>query len=242
MTPRTALAILTYVDRDRPPAVRRRLRDALASLERTGYRGAALVVDDGSTCAEHLAHLDLLASSGRYEVIRRPANGGVSRAKNTALRALADHDFDVAFLAEDDILFRDGWDLAYTAAMSRSGIQHFSWYVHDPANQVVACNGSLVTATSGLLGLLLTMTREVLTRVGGFKVLPHRYGYEHIQWTYRAILAGLAPFPCDIVDSHRYIGRSALPPSLDPEEVQAGTAENRPQGHVIDRLFEPFEE
>jgi glycosyltransferase involved in cell wall biosynthesis len=242
MSTPTALVILTYVDRLRPPLVRRRLRDALASLERTCYHDPVIIVDDGSNCEKHLRYLDRLARAGRYEVIRRPANGGPSRAKNTSLRVLAHRNVEIGFLAEDDILFHDGWDQAYVAAMRSSGIQHFSWFVHDPTDLVVACNGCLVTATSGLLGLLLSLTQEVLNRVGGFKILPHRYGYEHIQWTYRNILAGLAPFPCDIVDSHKYIEQNALPSSFGPEDVQAGTLLNRPKGWVIDRLFEPLED
>jgi hypothetical protein len=88
----------------------------------------------------------------------------------------------------------------------------------------------------------MTVTREVFARVGGFKVLPHRYGYEHIQWTFRNVLAGLAPFPCDIVGSHRYIERCGLPSSLHADDVQVGTARNRAEGYAIDRLFELFEE
>jgi glycosyltransferase involved in cell wall biosynthesis len=242
MSEQTALVILTYVDRTRPPLVRRRLRRAVTSLGRTSYAGTVIIVDDGSNCERHLRYLGQLERSGGIQVIRRPVNGGISRAKNTCLRALAQQDVDIGFLAEDDIVFHDGWDDAYVRAISGSGIHHFSWYVHQPDDPVVACNGHLVTATSGLLGLLLTCTRDVLTRVGGFKVLPHRYGYEHIHWTYRNILAGLAPCPCDIAGSHRYIGRSSLPSSCDAAEVQAGTALNRSDGYKIDRLFEPFEE
>lgn len=242
MSARTVLTILTYVDRNRPEGVRRRLPDALASLRRTSYRDPVVIVDDGSTCAEHLRYLDELAAEDRYELIRRQANGGISRAKNTCLRAIAQRDVDVGFLAEDDILFHEGWHEAYIAAMRRSAIQHFSWNPAGPYDRVVACNGSLVTATCGIVGLLLTCTREVLARVGGFKILPHRYGYEHIQWTYRNILAGFAPFPCDLVDSQRFIERNTLPSSVSEAEAEAGTAQNRPEGFVIDRLIEAFEE
>ena len=242
MSPPTSLVLLTYVDSQRPIAVQQRLPDAIASLEQTRYRGPVMIVDDGSNCEKHMRFLDHLEASGRYEVIRRPVNGGISRAKNTCLRLLAESGAEVGFLAEDDILFHEGWDEAYVTSMQRSGIQHFSWYVQDPSDQIVACNGALVSASSGLLGLLLTMTREVLARVGGFKIFPHRYGYEHIQWTYRNVLAGLAPFPCDIAESHRYIGRNVLPSSVDDNEVQIGTEVNRPLGYVIERLFEPFEE
>jgi glycosyltransferase involved in cell wall biosynthesis len=195
MSRRTALVILSYVDRNRPPAVRQRLRDAIESLNRTSYQDPVFIVDDGSNCDEHLRYLDELAASGRFVVVRRQSNGGISRAKNTGLRILAESRVEIGFLAEDDILFHEGWDEAYSTAMKQSGIQHFSWYEHHPDDNVVACNGCLVTYTSGLLGLLLTMTPQVLAQIGGFKVLPHRYGYEHIQWTYRNILGGVCPFP-----------------------------------------------
>lgn len=242
MSATTALAILTYVDRARPSTVRQRLSDAIESLDRTSYRVPVIIVDDGSTCERHLKYLDLLHNTGRYEIVRRTTNGGISRAKNTCLRILASRGIEFGFLAEDDILFHDGWDRAYIDAMNRSGIRHFSWYPHNPNDRVVACNGCLVTATSGLLGLLLSMTNEVLQRVGGFKILPHNYGYEHIQWTYRNILAQLAPFPCDIFESHKYIGRNVLPSSVDEQEALAGAQRNRQSGYVIDRLFEPLEE
>jgi glycosyltransferase involved in cell wall biosynthesis len=239
---RTALAILTYVDHARPSSVRRRLPDAIASLEKTSYSDKVLIVDDGSTCREHLHYLDCLERDGRYEVIRRPVNGGISRAKNTCLRVIAERNVDVGFLAEDDILFREGWDRAYAEAMDLSAIQHFSWYLPDAGGRAIACNGTLVTATSGLLGLLMTFTPNVLTRIGGFKILPHRYGYEHIQWTYRAILAGFAPFPADVIDSHRFIERNSHPSSISPEEIQVGIQENVGPGYVIDRLFESLVE
>lgn len=241
MSARTALTILTYVDRHRPEGVRRRLPDAIASLRRTSYGDPVTIVDDGSTCAEHLSYLSELAAEG-YEVVRRPTNGGISRAKNTCLRALAQREADVGFLAEDDILFHEGWNEAYLAAMRRSAIQHFSWNPASPYDRVVACNGSLVTATCGMVGVLLTCTREILARVGGFKILPHRYGYEHVQWTYRNILAGFAPFPCDIVESQRFIERNTLPSSVSEAEAEAGANQNRPGGYVIDRLFEALEE
>jgi len=239
---RTALAILTYVDRTRPSGVGRRLPDAIASLEKASYGGTVLIVDDGSTCEEHLSYLDCLERDGRYEVIRRPVNGGISRAKNTCLRAIAERNVQIGFLAEDDILFRNGWDEAYAEAMQRSAIQHFSWYLPGASSQTIACNGGLVSATSGLLGLLMTFTPEVLSRIGGFKILPHRYGYEHIQWTYRAILAGFAPFPADIVDSSRFIERNTHPSTIDPDEIEIGIQENFAPGYVIDHLFESLEE
>ena len=57
MNPRTALAIVTFVDASRPPEVGLRLREAIASLEKTSYAGPVILVDDGSTSDEHKAYL-----------------------------------------------------------------------------------------------------------------------------------------------------------------------------------------
>lgn len=241
MKPRTALAILTYVDAARPAAVGQRLPEAIASLERTSYRDPVFVVDDGSTCSDHLEYLSSL-DNARYTVVRRPVNGGISRAKNTCLRLLAQTGAEILFLAEDDILFHEGWQGAYGEAMRRSAIHHFSWYEAAPGNLIMACNGFLVTMTAGLLGLLMTFTQEAVRRVGGFKVLPHRYGFEHINWTYRAIHAGLAPFGADIYRSSRYVQRSDRPSSLDVSEILTGAEANRAPGYEITRLYEPLEE
>jgi len=242
MNPPTALAILTYVDASRPSDVGRRLPDAIASLEATNYGGPVFVVDDGSTCANHLAYLRTLERSGRYVVIYRPENGGISRAKNTCLRAIMDAGAEIGFLVEDDILFAEGWDSAYVDAMRRSRIRHFSWYLPEEANRVVACNEEVVTITAGLLGLLATFTREVVETVGGFKVLPHRYGFEHINWTYRIVHAGLAPFPADIFNSSRFVRRNSLPSSLEEAEIRAGAEANRIPGYELKRIHEPLSE
>jgi hypothetical protein len=89
---------------------------AVATLERTNYAGPVTIVDDASSCKQHMRYLDQLERSRGYRVIRRPVNGGISRAKNTCLRALAELDVDIGFLAEDDIVFYDGWDEAYVRA------------------------------------------------------------------------------------------------------------------------------
>lgn len=242
MKPSTALAIVTFVDARRPNAVGQRLPEALASLETTSYSDPVMIVDDGSSCERHLAYLSELERTSRYRIIRRPENGGISRAKNTCLRAIAETDAEIGFLAEDDIIFAEGWDGTYVDAMRQSGIQHLSWYLPDPGNRIVACNGGLITATSGLLGLLMTFTRDVVETIGGFKIFPHRYGYEHINWTYRAIRAGFAPFCADVCESSRVVQRNTHPSSMDDAEIQAGAAANRELCYEFSRVHEELQE
>jgi glycosyltransferase involved in cell wall biosynthesis len=208
----TALAILTFVPAGASPGVRRRLPAALASLNESGYSGPVYVVDDGSTDDEHLVYLESLSPS--ITVVRRPENGGISRAKNTCLRVLADMGVDVGFLAEDDIAFFPGWFEAYVTAHHATGIHHFSWaWDQDPSGQmnkeIRQICGYPVLATTLVNGVFLSFTPAVMQQVGGFKILPAVWGHEHTHWTKRIILAGLAPFFADIVDSNYYLGLNA---------------------------------
>jgi glycosyltransferase involved in cell wall biosynthesis len=204
----TALALLTFVPASAPPGVRRRLPAAISSLEKSDYCGPAYVVDDGSTDSDHLDYLASLSPS--ITVVRRQENGGISRAKNTCLRILADIGIDIGFIAEDDIAFFPGWFAAYRAAHEATGIHHFSWaWDQDPSGQmrkeIHDVRGYPVVATTRVNGVFLSFTPSVLQKVGGFKILPAVWGHEHTQWTKRIVKAGLTPFFADIVDSNCYL-------------------------------------
>lgn len=203
-----ALTILTHVAADSSPGVRQRLPAAIESLRRSQYAGPVYIVDDGSTDPEHLAYLDSLpVAMHRSQECR-----GIARAKNTCLKILKESGCDVGFIAEDDIEFRPGWDAAYLKAHEATGIHHFSWAWNDcrPWGEMWKChrwvNGHEIAETSLLNGVLLSLTPAVLNAVGGFKVMPAKWGHEHTNWTRRIITAGLAPYFCDVVDSNRLIG------------------------------------
>jgi GT2 family glycosyltransferase len=241
MTP-TALAIVTYADNDRPPEVADRLPRTIASLERTGYRGPVFIVDDGSVNVRQLDYLAFLERETGYTVVRRPANGGISRAKNTALRVIMETGAATGFLAEDDILFQEGWDAAYLEAMSRTTIPHFSWWIDHPENREVDFRGFRVVRTAALLGQFLTFTRDVVERVGGFKVLPRRYGFEHVHWTQRIVHAGLCPFWADVVNSGRFIQLGAHPSTLSEEEKRECIRENSACVNDVSVINQPLHE
>lgn len=209
MTLRTALTILTYVPANSKPGLRRRLPAALASLQKSGYTGPIFVVDDGSTDAQHLAFLTNLDS--RISVVLRKHNGGISRAKNTCLRLLSESDCEIGFIAEDDAEFCSGWFGAYCRAHAATGIHHFSWaWDDDPSGGMKkmirdACGFAFVETTL-VNGVFLSLTPDVINKVGGFKILPAFWGHEHTNWTRRIIKAGLAPFFADVADSNDYVG------------------------------------
>ena len=63
-----------------------------------------------------------------------------------------------------------------------------------------------VAQCTHLNGVLLSFTPAVLTKVGGFKIMPAKWGHEHVNWTIRIRKAGLTPFWADVVDSNNFIG------------------------------------
>lgn len=240
-----ALSILTYVPYNAHPDVVRRLPAALSSLDRSGYPGRVYVVDDGSTDPDHLRILDHV--DGRFEVVHRRENGGVCRAKNTCIRVLLDAGVDVGFLAEDDVDFRPGWWERYLAAHRATGIEHFSWaWDDDPSGRMRksmrVVNGFPVVKSSLVNGVLLTFTRNMIEEIGGFRILPGKWGHTHTNWTRRAVAAGLAPWFADVVDSNDVVGvnRYGLHSAVSNEDKARWEHENRPASLELSRLYEPL--
>lgn len=245
-----ALAILTYVPAGRSVNLRKRLPWALKSLEASGYPGPVFIVDDGSTDRRHLATLKRLETfGGRFRVVRRLQNGGVSRAKNTCLRLLAETACHIGFIAEDDVEFHSGWHCSYLAAHAATGIEHFSWaWDRDPSGKMRksrrTIGGHGVVQSSRLNGALLTFTPRVIERVGGFRLLPGKWGHEHSNWTRRIVMAGLAPFFADVVASNRLIGISPYGrcSAVRAASREAWERENYAPAHDLSRIHFPLAE
>lgn len=239
-----ALAILTYVPDEASQRLRERLPEAICSLESSGYTGPVLIVDDGSNDKAHLEYLSEL--SKRYRIIQRNNNGGISRAKNTCIRALMEHGVDVGFIAEDDIRFHNGWSEAYLKAHKMSGIHHFSWAWDRPRMRKSRkkINGFDVVSTSGLNGVFLTFTPEVIRQVGGFRILPGKWGYTHVNWTRRIIRKRLSPFQADIVNSNRFLTVNSFADvsTVSDERKRALMSKNRRPANDMRKVYAPLTE
>lgn len=241
------LAISTYVRRDSPAAVRFRLPETLRTLRQSNYPGRVVVVDDGSNCPNH--HEFLAGLAAQYKVLFREENGGVARAKNTSIRALMDEPIDVGFLADDDVEFRQGWWEKYLEAHEMTRIHHFSWSTDvgpgAKTKQDYFVDGYRIAQTRHLNGPLLTFTAKVIEQVGGFRILPGKWGYTHVHWTRRIVAARLAPCWCDIADSNQYVqlNRFGLAASSvsDRDKVVWSRA-NRGPARDLSRIHYPLEE
>ena len=102
-------------------------------------------------------------------MIRRATNGGISQAKNTCLRALLGERAEAGFLAEDDILFAEGWADAYP---KRCNAREFSISAGTRPMTPTAWSSATrlwSAATAGLWALMSFYAPEVIAIVGGFK-------------------------------------------------------------------------
>lgn len=117
---------------------------------------------------------------------------GVASAKNECLRELKDCDY--VFLFDDDCFpIKEGWAQMFIDAHNATGCHHFS-YLHDylhirKVNQLD--NG--VSYYNNSAGCMMFLTKDVIERVGAFNEAFGLYGYEHVEYSVRCKLAGLAP-------------------------------------------------
>jgi hypothetical protein len=65
-------------------------------------------------------------------------------------------------------------------------------------------NVKLLKSTQ-LNGCFMTLTREMVEKIGYYKILPNRYGHEHTEYTLRAIREGFASGFMDLDGSDTYI-------------------------------------
>lgn len=176
-------------------------------IETTKGRSSLLIVDDKSQ-PEYQDFLVSLTAMllDRVSILMRPKNGGVSRCKNSCLKVFLDGDYDHLFLADHDIVFKKpGWQEHYISTSSITGIQMFSYFVGNGPKFDFNYSHHIVSNSPWLNGCLLYMTRKVVSSIGGMNVLPQKWGHEHTLYTYRAIIAGYAPFTADVARSEDYL-------------------------------------
>ena len=173
------LTVLTCVPAN-APKMRQRLPHLMETLQRSGFPGKVVIVDDGSKDPQHSEHLDAFEQEG-VRVVRRPKRGGISKAKNTCLRVLRNSGFSFGFIMEDDAEVSPGWWQPYVQAHKKTGIHHFSWagdrYFSNMRKLVRTVRKGQVVKCSRLNGVLLTVTPQQIAKIGGFKVLPRMWGF-----------------------------------------------------------------
>jgi GT2 family glycosyltransferase len=150
--------------------------------------------------------------------IYHETNKGVATTKNDAMKDLLNKDCDYIFLIEDDIIIKDpNVFQAYIDLHKVSGVHHFNFGYHGPANKRfgqptprLAINyGELskIALNQHCVGAFSFYTRECLEKVGMMDETFHNV-WEHVDHTLRIIKADMHPpfwWFADLANSPDYL-------------------------------------
>ena len=165
----------------------------IESIKRSWY-DELVTIDDGRK--EHV-----LAPKGHY--IMTEGGVGVGKAKNKALQYLLDKGCDYIILVEDDMKFTDNIFKAYIDAYKKTGIHHFMFAYHGPANKAGVSYGKPVPRTiidygnikialnQHCVGAVTFYTRASLEKVGLYDE-NFTNAFEHVDHSYQLAKEGFS--------------------------------------------------
>jgi GT2 family glycosyltransferase len=201
------------------------------------------VVNDGADFDK----LDLtkLQNEKKFDYIHNKTNIGVGKSKNLLFRSLLKADCEHIFLVEDDIVIKNYSVFEkYIDARNITGIQHFNFGYHGPANKAGISGGKpeprfvvdygdvQIAINQHSVGAFCYYTREVLEKVGLIDEDFHN-AFEHVEHDYRIAKGGYCTpywnWP-DLANSMDYLDEiecseksSAIRPRKDwQENIQKG--------------------
>ncbi|NBP00768.1 MAG: glycosyltransferase family 2 protein [Proteobacteria bacterium] len=175
-----------------------------------------VIVNDGKDFSDWKK----LITGPNIHYIHNKTNMGVGKSKNKLFKELLKHKCKHIFIIEDDIVVKDPKVFEqYIKASQVSGIQHFNFGYHGPANRGGISGGSpaprfivdygniKIAINAHSVGAFCYYTKEVLEKVG---LLDEDYtnAFEHVDHDYRIYKAGYGTpywnFP-DLANSCDYL-------------------------------------
>ena len=131
----------------------------------------------------------------RAPVIKTNGGEGVGKAKNKAIQYLLEKDCDYIILVEDDMLFKDNLFEQYIKAHKTTGIHHFMFAYHGPANKGMISGGDpiprkiidygdiKISLNTHCVGAVCFYTRKCLEDVGLYDE-KYTNAFEHVDHSY----------------------------------------------------------
>jgi len=224
------IAVSTFTEEKTDPKRYELIEECLNTLASTtsnidGIEIVKYIIVDGSIPNRHSNLLDQYSKS--FTIIHRQENGGVSKTKNTSIRTLLEDNIDVGILVDDDVWFGKGWVEAYCELIEKMQLHHVVWsnekhlYPNEPEKRKACRIGSFQKNGLNLFrhiasaGIFMTFTPHIIEKVGYFKVLPGKFGAEHLHFTRRIFKAKLITQPIDLEGSYRFIRHLGYPEGVD---------------------------
>ncbi len=211
------IAVSTYSNQNTSENRFNLIKTSLDSLKKniknSEHEIFVIIVVDGAICEKHITIL----SNYDFNIYYKSENGGVARVKNTSIRLLLEQNIDIGFLADDDVLYKKNFLQPYIESIIKGKIEHMGYCqmpekVH-PRNEwdkmgyiKTNYNGVDVMKHGGKsVGCWLSFTPELIKKIGYFKVMEGKYGYEHINFTLRCIEQKIIPYAMDIIEPEKYL-------------------------------------
>tara|TARA_R100000152_G_C6779801_1_gene211829 strand:+ start:2572 stop:3348 length:777 start_codon:yes stop_codon:yes gene_type:complete len=132
----------------------------------------------------------------RAPVIKTNGGEGVGKAKNKAIKHLLEKGCDYIVLVEDDMLFKGNLFEQYIKAYKKTGIHHFMFAYHGPANKAGISGGKPVprkvidygnikiALNQHCVGAVCFYTKECLKDVGLYDE-KYTNAFEHVDHSYQ---------------------------------------------------------
>ena len=212
--PISIVVISTYSEND-SAAERSDLLATVSSCQETS-NCEITIVDDGS-CQ---SYRDWLKTISSVNLIQGETNRGIAWSKNVALSMFDIRpDVDVIFLVDDDVVFESpNW-----ASFYLRGLTHLPLLTHSP--EQLRKDGTVIgelMKDSLCWGCFVAVSRQCYETIGEYSPeFPAAYGWEHIEYYYRAAIAGLVPAVgfYDITESERLLRVSYEPTSEKKQQM-----------------------
>ena len=157
-----------------------------------------VVVNDGADFSD----IEKLKQKRHFDYIHNNVNLGVGKSKNILFKQLLAKDCDHIFLIEDDIVIKDKSVFKeYIKARNLTGIQHFNFGYHGPANKngvsggppkprfIVDYGNTKIAINHHSVGAFCYYTKDVLKKVGLIDE-EDTNAFEHVDHDYRIAKAG----------------------------------------------------
>jgi GT2 family glycosyltransferase len=216
------IAIITC---DRPKF----LEKCLESIPFNYNRSPKVVVNDGNhkynlEQIENMYSKKLVSTDMKLIQEHGKEYQGVCKSKNKAFKYLLEQDCDYIFIIEDDMVFTGDVFEEYIRAYKSTGIHHFSFAYHGPANRGNVSHGTpqprkvvnygdvQISLNANCVGAVCFYTRQCLEDVGLFDENFDKNNFEHVDHTYRLAKAGYTTpywWFADIANSYDYIDEQA---------------------------------
>lgn len=134
--------------------------------------------------------------NSRAAVIQTKGGEGVGKAKNIAIEYLLEEGCNYVILVEDDMMFKDNLFKQYIKAYKETGIHHFMFAYHGPANKagisggkpvprkIIDYNNIQIALNQHCVGAVCFYTKECLEDVG---IYDENYtnAFEHVDHSYQ---------------------------------------------------------